>query len=79
MQALVATLLIAQANLLTFVAGKPIAVDRAETCLSPACVHAASEILYNLSPDYKELDPCDNFEELVCGGKPSSPNESNQI
>lgn len=37
-------------------------------CLSPACVHAASEILYNLSPDYKDLDPCDNFEELVCGG-----------
>jgi hypothetical protein len=31
-------------------------------------VHAASELLYNLSPDYKTLDPCDNFEELVCGG-----------
>ncbi|TDZ38965.1 Endothelin-converting enzyme-like protein [Colletotrichum trifolii] len=37
-------------------------------CLTPACVHAASEILYNLSPDYKELDPCNDFEELVCGG-----------
>ena len=48
--------------------GKRIAVDRAELCLTPACVHAASEILYNLSPDYKDLDPCDNFEELVCGG-----------
>jgi endothelin-converting enzyme len=36
--------------------------------LTPACVHAASELLYNLSPNYKELDPCDNFEELVCGG-----------
>jgi len=31
-------------------------------------VHAASEVLYNLSPQYKELDPCDDFEELVCGG-----------
>jgi endothelin-converting enzyme len=31
-------------------------------------VHAASEILYNLSPNYKELDPCTDFEELVCGG-----------
>jgi endothelin-converting enzyme len=39
-----------------------------ELCLTPACVHAASEILYNLSPQYKELDACDNFEELVCGG-----------
>ncbi|KAH7127236.1 peptidase family M13 [Dendryphion nanum] len=37
-------------------------------CLTPACVHAASELLYNLSPNYKELDPCNNFEELVCGG-----------
>jgi endothelin-converting enzyme len=43
-------------------------VDEAELCLTPACVHAASELLYNLSPNYKELDPCDDFEELVCGG-----------
>ncbi|RII10824.1 hypothetical protein CUC08_Gglean006824 [Alternaria sp. MG1] len=39
-----------------------------ELCMTPACVHAASEVLYNLSPQYKELDPCDDFEELVCGG-----------
>jgi endothelin-converting enzyme len=37
-------------------------------CLTPACVHASSEILYNLSPDYKNIDPCTDFEELVCGG-----------
>jgi endothelin-converting enzyme len=37
-------------------------------CLTPACVHASSEILYNLSPDYKTIDPCTDFEELVCGG-----------
>ncbi|KIX02232.1 uncharacterized protein Z518_08171 [Rhinocladiella mackenziei CBS 650.93] len=37
-------------------------------CLTPACVHASSELLYNLSPDYKTLDPCTDFEELVCGG-----------
>lgn len=37
-------------------------------CLTPECVHASSEILYNLSPNYKELDPCEDFEELVCGG-----------
>ncbi|KAF6826254.1 endothelin-converting enzyme [Colletotrichum plurivorum] len=45
------------------------AADRAsKLCETPACIHAASEILYNLSPDYKELDPCTDFEELVCGG-----------
>lgn len=37
-------------------------------CLKPACVHASSEILYNLSPEYKNIDPCTDFEELVCGG-----------
>ena len=41
---------------------------KAALCLTPACVHASSEILYNLSPEYKKLDPCDDFEELVCGG-----------
>ncbi|KAL5435389.1 hypothetical protein PMIN07_011990 [Paraphaeosphaeria minitans] len=42
--------------------------ELSKLCVTPACVHAASEILYNLSPDYKDLDPCDDFEELVCGG-----------
>lgn len=41
---------------------------KASVCLTPACVHASSEILYNLSPEYKNIDPCTNFEELVCGG-----------
>ncbi|KAK4210502.1 putative metalloendopeptidase [Rhypophila decipiens] len=39
-----------------------------DICMTPACVHAASEILYNLSPNYKDIDPCTDFEELVCGG-----------
>ncbi|POS86146.1 hypothetical protein EPUL_003660 [Erysiphe pulchra] len=38
------------------------------TCLTPACIHASSEILYNLSPNYQSIDPCTDFEELVCGG-----------
>jgi endothelin-converting enzyme len=42
--------------------------NEAELCLTPACIHASSEILYNLSPKYKEVDPCTDFEELVCGG-----------
>jgi hypothetical protein len=53
---------------ITILVARSMAVDRAELCLTPACVHAASELLYNLSPNYKELDPCNNFEELVCGG-----------
>ena len=31
-------------------------------------MHATSEILYNLSPNYKGIDPCTDFETLVCGG-----------
>ncbi|CZR58105.1 related to endothelin-converting enzyme 1 [Phialocephala subalpina] len=41
---------------------------KATVCQTPACVHAASEILYNLSPDYKNVDPCTDFEQMVCGG-----------
>ncbi|TQS35652.1 hypothetical protein Golomagni_03923 [Golovinomyces magnicellulatus] len=37
-------------------------------CTTEACIHASSEILYNLSPNYQKIDPCSNFEELVCGG-----------
>ncbi|KAI1108761.1 peptidase family M13 [Nemania sp. NC0429] len=37
-------------------------------CMSPTCIHAASEVLYNLSPDYKNLDPCTQFDTLVCEG-----------
>lgn len=37
-------------------------------CLTPDCVHAASELLYNLSPNYKQSEPCEDFEEMVCGG-----------
>lgn len=42
--------------------------QKPNVCLTPACVHASSEILYNLSPDYKDLDACTDFEELVCSG-----------
>lgn len=38
------------------------------TCQSAACVHAASEILYNLDPNYAELDACTQFDKMVCGG-----------
>ncbi|KAL4897215.1 hypothetical protein BDV59DRAFT_190968 [Aspergillus ambiguus] len=37
-------------------------------CESPECVHAASEILYNLDPNYANIDPCTDFDQYVCGG-----------
>ncbi|KAB5582760.1 hypothetical protein GE09DRAFT_1076327 [Coniochaeta sp. 2T2.1] len=37
-------------------------------CLTPACVHVASELLYNLSPDHKNIDPCTKFDKFVCDG-----------
>ncbi|EXJ92195.1 hypothetical protein A1O3_00745 [Capronia epimyces CBS 606.96] len=42
--------------------------SKSDVCLTPACIHASSEFLYNLSPDYQQIDPCTDFEELVCGG-----------
>lgn len=37
-------------------------------CLTQACIHAADGYLTNLSPNYKNIDPCEDFEEFVCGG-----------
>ncbi|KAF9893058.1 hypothetical protein FE257_012469 [Aspergillus nanangensis] len=37
-------------------------------CETPECVHAASEILYNLDPNYANIDPCTDFDQYVCGG-----------
>ncbi|KAF2806111.1 endothelin-converting enzyme [Mytilinidion resinicola] len=50
--------------------GVPYASEPSSTapCLSASCVHAASEILYNLHPDYKSLDPCEDTYEYICGG-----------
>jgi endothelin-converting enzyme len=35
----------------------------AELCTTPACVHIASEILWNLAPNYTEIDPCADFDQ----------------
>lgn len=37
-------------------------------CQSPQCIHAASEILYNLDSNYTNIDPCSDFDQYVCGG-----------
>lgn len=39
-----------------------------QICESPECVHAASEILYNLDPNHANIDPCVDFDQYVCGG-----------
>ncbi|KAJ5601688.1 hypothetical protein N7510_011222 [Penicillium lagena] len=39
-----------------------------QLCQSPECLHAASEILYNLDPNYDKIDPCTDFDQYVCGG-----------
>ena len=37
-------------------------------CLTPACVIAASKILQNMSPNYRTIDPCNDFDQFVCEG-----------
>ncbi|KAJ5918765.1 hypothetical protein N7454_009909 [Penicillium verhagenii] len=37
-------------------------------CKSPECIHAASEILFNLDSNYEKIDPCTDFDQYVCGG-----------
>ncbi|KAJ5103363.1 hypothetical protein N7532_003892 [Penicillium argentinense] len=37
-------------------------------CQTPECIHAASEILYSLDPNYGQIDPCTDFDQFVCGG-----------
>ncbi|KAF7542383.1 hypothetical protein G7Z17_g11618 [Cylindrodendrum hubeiense] len=38
-----------------------------DLCTTPACIHLASEILSNLATNYTEIDPCTDFDQLVCG------------
>lgn len=42
--------------------------ENSSTCQSTACVHAASEILYNLDPNHAQIDACTQFDKMVCGG-----------
>ncbi|CAI6255679.1 unnamed protein product [Periconia digitata] len=39
-----------------------------DVCLTPECIEAASRILSNLHPDHKSIDPCNSFDQYVCGG-----------
>ncbi|KAK0628775.1 hypothetical protein B0T17DRAFT_614650 [Bombardia bombarda] len=37
-------------------------------CLTPQCIQLASDYLNNLAPDYKQLDPCIDFDHYACEG-----------
>jgi endothelin-converting enzyme len=55
----------------TLVPGYQSAADsNADTrvCVTPTCWNASVNILLSLSPNYKKINPCTDFEELVCGG-----------
>lgn len=36
--------------------------------MTPGCVYAASEILHNISPNWRDIDPCEDFHAYVCEG-----------
>jgi len=63
-----AVLGLAALALVSWRAAAPVRPSRANVCTTTACIHISSEILRNLSPRYKDLNPCTDFEELVCGG-----------
>jgi len=37
-------------------------------CLTPECVLASAEILSSRSPDYANIEPCDDFRSYMCDG-----------
>ncbi|KAK4198127.1 hypothetical protein QBC40DRAFT_267043 [Triangularia verruculosa] len=39
-----------------------------EVCTTPACIQTASHLLGNLAPHWRDMDPCTNFDEMVCYG-----------
>ncbi|PHH53448.1 Neprilysin-11 [Ceratocystis fimbriata CBS 114723] len=42
--------------------------SREAVCDTPECKSAARDILDRLSPHYKTMNACANFDEMVCGG-----------
>ncbi|KAK0707299.1 endothelin-converting enzyme [Lasiosphaeris hirsuta] len=37
-------------------------------CMTPACLELAAEFKNNLAANFTAIDPCTDFEEMVCGG-----------
>ncbi|KPM37954.1 hypothetical protein AK830_g8591 [Neonectria ditissima] len=38
-----------------------------DLCTTPACIRLAAEVLWSLAPNHTEIDPCTDFDQLVCG------------
>ncbi|KAK2031791.1 peptidase family M13 [Colletotrichum zoysiae] len=43
-------------------------VDAGSVCTTPACIEIASDILLSLAPNYTNIDPCTDFDQLACAG-----------
>ncbi|KDN65333.1 putative peptidase family M13 [Colletotrichum sublineola] len=43
-------------------------VDAGSVCNTPACIEIASDILLSLAPNYTNIDPCTDFDQLACAG-----------
>jgi endothelin-converting enzyme len=50
----------------------PMAAPASALCLTPACIHAADKILTGLAPNYKDLDPCTDFDQSMPRAPPAS-------
>ncbi|KAK5653682.1 hypothetical protein OQA88_8712 [Cercophora sp. LCS_1] len=35
-------------------------------CLTPACISAASHLVWQMAPQWDKMDPCTDFEKMVC-------------
>ncbi|KAL2146836.1 hypothetical protein VTI28DRAFT_2317 [Corynascus sepedonium] len=41
-------------------------LQNSPVCNTPSCVHAASYVLQNLAPNWVDMDPCTDFDKMVC-------------
>lgn len=42
------------------------ASSNSSLCLTPACIAAASHLVWQMAPNWATMDPCTEFEQMVC-------------